>query len=501
MTISPMRIAAIAFACFLALATSPVLATDERTPETSSLSADEHELQQRLVAAFEEERYGHARDLAVELVKARPDDGIAHYNLAAANAMLGNADDANAALQAAVRHGFTRFHDLARDEHLASIRDGAVYRAIIENWPALLRERAENQVIGFRRAFGDSRYTFGEDDGLRLKTISAFDDDATQHALEELDRVAAWARRNFPAWFEHDTSRPPAWVVVALPTPEHFVAITGFPSGVGGVYDRDERRLISRDIGPSLRHEFVHALHWRFMERTGDVAPLWIQEGLATLVEEIDGSSDSLRPVASWRTNIVKRRAELGLLTPWRRLTALDPERFHRMHAQAHYAEARAIMMFIAERGKLAAWHEAYAETFDEDPSGRVALAQVFGKHIGEIEREFRLWALELPTVSEVGSATGGSLGVELSAGEGDGPVVRTYGGRRGTDYSRTNRDARLAFGDTVLAIDGTPTPTLDELYRVLGERRPGEIVTLDLRRGSLDITLRIELVEPREGE
>ncbi|MGL6280159.1 MAG: PDZ domain-containing protein, partial [Gaiella sp.] len=48
--------------------------------------------------------------------------------------------------------------------------------------------------------------------------------------------------------------------------------------------------------------------------------------------------------------------------------------------------------------------------------------------------------------------------------------------------------------GDLIVAIDGTPVSTIAGLRAVLIERQPGETVTLDVVRGGVTKTIRVEL-------
>jgi hypothetical protein len=153
-------------------------------------------------------------------------------------------------------------------------------------------------------------------------------------------------------------------------------------------------------------------------------------------------------------------------------------------------------MMFLHERGKLGDWYATFVEDFDEDPTGMGAIARVFDAPVRDVEREFRLWAMELEPVSELMDPTGGGLGVALEPGVGDGPVVAGLSGPEGVEGTDDDPENRVRLGDVILAIDGVATPTLDELYRVLGEREPGDIVDVRLRRGTLRRTVRIELVD-----
>src|SRR5690606_3106481 len=97
---------------------------------------------------------------------------------------------------------------------------------------------------------------------------------AYDHLLTEDDRPTADAEDESP------------WVVVILPTREDFTkwqlrkygpAARTATREVGGRYDHDTKRLIARDLGSTLRHEFLHVLHWRSMMHLGQRHPIWIQ--------------------------------------------------------------------------------------------------------------------------------------------------------------------------------------------------------------------------------
>ena len=58
------------------------------------------------------------------------------------------------------------------------------------------------------------------------------------------------------------------------------------------------------------------------MSRIGQGHPLWVQEGLCSLIEDIDVTAEQntksgmeeIAPVASWRTNTAKRMVKTNLL-------------------------------------------------------------------------------------------------------------------------------------------------------------------------------------------
>src|SRR5690606_4633408 len=87
-------------------------------------------------------------------------------------------------------------------------------------------------------------------------------------------------------------ARRDPWVIVFLPMPRDYArwAMGKFGPGwrqVGGSYSDDEKMLVTQDLGGTLRHEFWHVLHWRDQRRRGQLHPIWIMEGLCSLVEDV----------------------------------------------------------------------------------------------------------------------------------------------------------------------------------------------------------------------
>ncbi|MCH8507362.1 MAG: PDZ domain-containing protein [Phycisphaerales bacterium] len=293
--------------------------------------------------------------------------------------------------------------------------------------------------------------------------------------------------------------------MVILPDRAEFArwAISAFGPGVretlstvGGAYDHNRRSLVAQDLGATLRHELVHVLHWRDMSRLGQHHAAWIQEGLASLVEDYDLTDDSrtngsLTPVPSWRTNIVKRLRNARRLTPLEELAETSMARLTTNRPLAQYAQSRAVMLFLLDRGKLTEFYRTYTETFDDDPTGLTALRDTLGHESqGDLEQAYQRWIDSLPMVAETGSDLPATLGVEVQNGDGTGVRVSALpiGARQRTG---------LSVGSFITAINDRPTRDLHELIRVLADYAPGDTVTVSHRRGRLHHTNEITL-QPR---
>lgn len=449
-------------------------------------------LERRATDAFERADFETAHAALTDLLEHKPKNPAVHYNLACALAQTGRTEAGAERLVDAISWGFVDFFHMSRDPHLAPIRDGQTYQTVLLSWRDLLDARAESAMSVARERFGGG-YTYEKDAALRVQYVSAFDQRTFAEARAEIRRVSDWAMELLFTALDYDTpeqSRPDPWVTILLPTPEDFVRIVQTPN-VGGYYDHDRRRLISQDVGPSFRHEFFHVLHWRDMTRRGQRHPEWIMEGLGALVEDVEFEEDGgLTPVPSWRTNIVKRLERGGRLLGWNELMTMPRKRFVTRRPNAHYAQARAVMMFLQERGRLGSWYRAYVDSFEEDPSGVAAFEADFDRPLVEIEREYAKWVRDLPEVAERIRPGMASLGVVVTPGRGDGPTI-----------SRIERRARgLGLGlrtrDVITAVDDRPTRTMEDLVRILSEYEVGDAVEVTVRRGTRWLTVEATLIE-----
>jgi tetratricopeptide (TPR) repeat protein len=72
------------------------------------------------------------------LVRLRPKDALAHYNLACSYALLRNVDAALTTLRRAIELGYRDFHYLRQDKDLDSIRQDPRYRQLLREFEGKL---------------------------------------------------------------------------------------------------------------------------------------------------------------------------------------------------------------------------------------------------------------------------------------------------------------------------------------------------------------------------
>ncbi|MBL4590940.1 MAG: hypothetical protein JKY96_03165 [Phycisphaerales bacterium] len=457
--------------------------------QSPSKSADPQSLkllETQGIEAMGEGRYMDAAETFAEYIKLRPKSFVGYYNLAAA---LSRADEIDASMQAmtkAITIGFTDKRQMLRDPDLAQLRATPFFESLMESWDAVIQARREHDLAFISRLITRKMQRRTSEE-YKLEIVSAHGQVATDQALAELDLLANWAidelfvDERTPGYLD---DLP--WIMVALPDKRGFLswAITVFGPGVrgnissvGGAYEHQNRRLVAQDLGATYRHEFIHVLHWRDMSARGHNHAPWIQEGFASLVEDYNIVDAKLVPVPSWRTNIVKRLLKVHRLGTIETLASTPMQQFTSSRPLAKYAQARAVMLYVYENGKLNDFYQAYLQTYNSDPTGIKALEQAFNLEIDAIEKDYRKWIAALPTIPETGADLTATLGIGIKNGSGDGVLVSSLPGS-------SRRRTGLHTQEVITAINNRPTRDLFEFIRVLGDYRAGQTITLSTRRG-----------------
>ena len=165
-----------------------------------------------------------------------------------------------------------------------------------------------------------------------------------------------------------------------------------------GIYSRtDHRIVINVATGDgTLAHELTHALaHADF-----SLLPEWLDEGLASLHEECEFSSDGLRLIGldNWRRNTLQEARQNRQL---RSVMDLANERFATSdRAAIDYAHARYFCLFLQQRQLLEPLYRKCRSRVDADPTGVLSLCELFAtRHPSEIDEQFQAWLIR-PTIA-----------------------------------------------------------------------------------------------------
>lgn len=459
-------LAQLAFAALLSSSTA--LAAPHGEEQTASASPAP-----QIRDAFERGDYRTALNIIETQLTAKPDDTQLLYRAGCAAACLGHDDESAAYLARAVNAGFMDYALMRVDPDLESIREHPVYVAIIEEADRILAEWRADPVHAWQARFGTDEYRFEQDAERRLWYATALDESSHASMTAMIKREADYLGRTF-------FGGPPDYdVLVAAPTAEHASLLFHGKDRYGGVYEHGSRRLIARDIGSSLRHEFFHLMHFGHMQRMGKLQPIWIQEGWASLYEDcVFPEEGGVIIEPSHRADVVYHVAQQDKLLPWSQLLTMNQERFM-ADAGRTYAQSRSIFQYMEEKTLLDDWYRQYVISFDRDPTGARAIEEVFGTPIDRVERAWLEWVHRnrpAPLRVELGES---GLGLKLEMrGSNDGVLVTEV--TRGSEPQRSG----ICAGDVIVAVNDRTTRSFLELRSIVGRERPGTWVDVLVRRG-----------------
>ncbi|MDA1008381.1 MAG: PDZ domain-containing protein [Planctomycetota bacterium] len=449
-----------------------------------------------------EGRWNDIQTSARAWLKDHPSDDAMLYNLACAQSRLGDQRAASDSLRQALRAGFDQWGLMQSDADLDGLRTHEAWESVLAVRDSLRNtsrtgeaqnggssvDRASEAMTRWRERHGASGYRYESDEVRRLHIISSLDETSDR---EMKASVRAQADHLIEALFE---SPQPDYVLIVIPTREdakQYLEMSDDPTepSQGGVYDHNKRALISQDIGASLRHEFVHAMHWGHMDRLGQRHPVWLQEGLAALYESYDiDDSGRVRYRANERHNIVWDAINRKVAPTFAELFAMDNDTFVRPDiVLVNYAQVRSIFEHLASQRKVEAFYKEYVKLFAEDPTGQRALETVWGKPLDQVESGWRKWILRRGQIDDSVGRGDASLGIAAEdAGDGARLITIAEGGPA--------KAAGMQLGDVIVSLGTRPVRSMLELQLDLARRKVGEKVEVRFRRGDSYLTLRVTL-------
>ncbi len=231
------------------------------------------------------------------------------------------------------------------------------------------------------------------------------------------EKAAELIDRALPPLFDGRFSKRPAEGVTALffPTAKPYAAYCHerYPDAglVLGLYQPARRELaVDVSLGeaylPSFTHEVVHPL----VAADFPFAPLWLNEGIASLFEApVFGDDGSIHGVPrNWRYDDFLKPAFASPVE--RKLLRLDAlfgmstrtfrEGLDGAKGDAakeiegvHYALARSVCAWLDAQGKLWPFYRAWRDGFDDDETGERAFRSVMGGTPKELNAAWAAWA------------------------------------------------------------------------------------------------------------
>ncbi len=331
-------------------------------------------------------------------------------------------------------------------------------------------------------------YSARYDNNRHILYISALDDAHLNQTVVLLSAFTQAYRRTLV------NGRGEGNITVVLPTAEDYKKLElPFP-GCVGFYSYAGRRLVSIDRGRTLLHEFTHALHHADMTAARQVHPIWIVEGLATLFEASKITPSGLVPQHDSRLATIqkalKNKDKDKKAFSLRELLSMGREPFMK-DASLAYAQARYVMYYLYERGRLDDFYRRYKDTFVHDPHGIAAFEAATGNKLAIIERAWSKWVLDQKVPSSQRRARQGRLGLEIQrAAQGAKVVGLQPGGAAKTA-------GRLKVGDVIEQFNGAKIRNEAELVAAIRSAGAMRTVKVQLLRNSRRMTVMQPLGKP----
>ena len=428
-------------------------------------------------------RWAAAQACCSRWLQNNPADPEFLYNSACMSSRLDDPRQAASLVVRAINSGFRDFSWMAEDPDLSSARQHESWGAVITAQDAAMAEiggragvvvaprqaMAATSLANWKGSHSNRAYKYETLENERL--FLSHDLDA-QSAAELRSMLQAEGRLLSRMLF---TATQPDWVFIAVTRTVDADGAFDAPSNTGA-YDHGTRSLITRDSGASLRHEYVHALHFGHQQRLGQRHPIWILEGLASLFEDYQSAPDgSVKFLPNSRHNVAYKQVRSKQAKPWRVMCTMKFDTFMGDPLR-YYPQARSMFEFIADRGLLERFYREYTAGWKSDSSGARALERSFGVPLAEIDAQWRAWLLARGAVDDVVEAGDGALGVTL-AEEPDGARVTRVFGRSAADQ------AGLRVGDIIVGVGTRTVRSIAEAVEAVAAHHTGDRVEIRFRR------------------
>ncbi len=432
----------------------------------------------RAIHELEGRQFDAARASLTQALAIDPHEPTDLYNLACLDALTGHPAEAGGMLRLAAEDGFDEFAHMADDADLASIRDTAAFRDVIAHQGRYQHMAAERAEDALRARFGPG-YIYEIDDADKLIFATNTDRRTLQALKSDMVRQA---RSQWKTLFARHFQQ---YVSVVIPSAADYVKVRPNPN-VGGFYTPATHTLISSGLGLVTTHEFTHALNFGDIEGTGEEQPIWLTEGLAVLFEGAQFKGDVLTPQPNQRLYELLVLRHHGKLIAFDRLLRMKQGTFLR-NAGPCYAESGGIMAYLYDQGQLRPFYDAYKAGYAKDPTGRAALEAVLKKPIADVQKDWEAWLTRQPLPPLFTGDKGAFIGARFDQGN-DGLVAAQLvpGGPA--------VKAGVHPGDVLIGLNDVEVRDRQSFIPLLATHKPGETITVNLRRGTDYLSLPVVL-------
>jgi hypothetical protein len=139
-----------------------------------------------------------------------------------------------------------------------------------------------------------------------------------------------------------------------------------------GYYSARHRALVMNIAtgGGTLVHEIVHP----FIESNFPGCPAWFNEGLGSLYEQADERDGRIVGLPNWRLAGLQKAIRGGKLGSFEALLGTSTSEFYGDERGTNYAQARYLLYWLQERGKLREFYRSFHRDRASDPTGIATL-------------------------------------------------------------------------------------------------------------------------------
>jgi hypothetical protein len=145
--------------------------------------------------------------------------------------------------------------------------------------------------------------------------------------------------------------------------------------------------------GGTLVHEIVHP----YVEADFPNAPPWLNEGLGSLFEQSNEKDGHIIGMTNWRLAGLQKTIKKGGLQSFKDLAHLSTEDFYGDKSGTNYAQARYLLYYLQESGKLRTFYATFRTNRSKDPSGyQTLVASIGAADMDAFQKKWETWVLAL---------------------------------------------------------------------------------------------------------
>lgn len=142
----------------------------------------------------------------------------------------------------------------------------------------------------------------------------------------------------------------------------------------------------------TLVHEMTHA----FVRYDFPDIPSWFNEGLGSLYERCSMEDGVILGHTNWRLPELQEALNDKTYTSLDKLLKSDDDIFYSDNSSFHYAQARYLCQYLQEHKMLRTFYKKFRDGYETDKTGKKFLEEVTGLKIGELDKEYKVWAMNL---------------------------------------------------------------------------------------------------------